>query len=163
VHRFAGTGERNQSQREAQVVEKIRRRPMIVPCRFKADQDGISEHPQIVGQMLKILALIGQSQAASSVRRRRFDKNIVIVLGDIDRYRCQALWRIVSSGHGWRSSRTVGLAPQPSQESIVGHDRFLTYYEPEFVAKELRQLLAQVGCLTLYIEPGSPWENGYGG
>lgn len=32
---------------------------------------------------------------------------------------------------------------------------------PEFVAKELRQWLAQVGCLTLYIEPGSPWENGY--
>ena len=32
---------------------------------------------------------------------------------------------------------------------------------PEVVAKELRQLLAQVGCLTLSIEPGSPWENGY--
>ena len=27
---------------------------------------------------------------------------------------------------------------------------------PEFVAKELRQGLAQVACLTLYIEPGSP-------
>ena len=32
---------------------------------------------------------------------------------------------------------------------------------PEFLAKELRQWLAQVGCTTLYIEPGSPWENGY--
>jgi transposase InsO family protein len=31
----------------------------------------------------------------------------------------------------------------------------------EFGAKALRQWLAQVGCLTLYIEPGSPWENGY--
>jgi putative transposase len=29
----------------------------------------------------------------------------------------------------------------------------------EFVARELRQWLAKVG--TLYIEPGSPWENGY--
>jgi transposase InsO family protein len=29
------------------------------------------------------------------------------------------------------------------------------------MAKELRQWLAQVGCLTLYIERGSPWENGY--
>ena len=44
---------------------------------------------------------------------------------------------------------------------IAGHDRFPTYYGPEFVAKELRQWLAQVGCATLYIEPGSPWENGY--
>ena len=32
---------------------------------------------------------------------------------------------------------------------------------PEFIAKELRQWLAQLGTGTLYIEPGSPWENGY--
>jgi putative transposase len=32
---------------------------------------------------------------------------------------------------------------------------------PEFMAKEMRQWLAEVGCLTLYIERGSPWENGY--
>ena len=28
-------------------------------------------------------------------------------------------------------------------------------------AKIVRQWLAQVGAKTLYIEPGSPWENGY--
>jgi putative transposase len=33
---------------------------------------------------------------------------------------------------------------------------------PEFVAKELRQWPAKVGMGKLYIEPGSPWENGYG-
>ena len=32
---------------------------------------------------------------------------------------------------------------------------------PEFVAKELRLWLAKLGTGTLYIEPGSPWENGY--
>jgi len=32
---------------------------------------------------------------------------------------------------------------------------------PEFVAQELRKWLAKVGTGTLYIEPGSPWENGY--
>ena len=32
---------------------------------------------------------------------------------------------------------------------------------PEFIAKELRQWLANLGTGTLYIEPGSPWENGY--
>ena len=32
---------------------------------------------------------------------------------------------------------------------------------PEFVAKELRKWLAATGTKTLYIEPGSPWENGY--
>ena len=32
---------------------------------------------------------------------------------------------------------------------------------PEFVAIELRKWLAHTGARTLYIEPGSPWENGY--
>jgi putative transposase len=32
---------------------------------------------------------------------------------------------------------------------------------PEFVARELRKWLANLGTGTLYIEPGSPWENGY--
>jgi transposase InsO family protein len=32
---------------------------------------------------------------------------------------------------------------------------------PEFLAEDLRKWLAKVGTGTLYIEPGSPWENGY--
>lgn len=32
---------------------------------------------------------------------------------------------------------------------------------PELVAKDLRQWLVDIGAKTLYIEPGSPWENGY--
>ena len=32
---------------------------------------------------------------------------------------------------------------------------------PEFTAKVVREWLANVGIGTLFIEPGSPWENGY--
>jgi len=34
---------------------------------------------------------------------------------------------------------------------------------PEFVAKELKKwcIATKAGVKTLYIEPGSPWENGY--
>jgi len=32
---------------------------------------------------------------------------------------------------------------------------------PEVVAKDLRKWLADTGATTLYIEPGSPWENDY--
>jgi len=32
---------------------------------------------------------------------------------------------------------------------------------PEMTSKLVRNWLAQVGAQTLYIEPGSPWENGY--
>jgi len=32
---------------------------------------------------------------------------------------------------------------------------------PEFVAKVVQEWLEGIGCQTIYIEPGSPWENGY--
>lgn len=32
---------------------------------------------------------------------------------------------------------------------------------PEFVAEAIRRFLGQVDVATLYIEPGSPWQNGY--
>jgi transposase InsO family protein len=32
---------------------------------------------------------------------------------------------------------------------------------PEFVAKAVRDWLSDLGVTTLFIEPGSPWENGY--
>ncbi len=32
---------------------------------------------------------------------------------------------------------------------------------PEFVARDLRKRLVGAGTKTAYIEPGSPWENGY--
>jgi len=32
---------------------------------------------------------------------------------------------------------------------------------PEFIANAVRQWIKAVGAETAYIEPGSPWENGY--
>jgi transposase InsO family protein len=32
---------------------------------------------------------------------------------------------------------------------------------PEFIAQAVRDWIAAVGAKTAYIEPGSPWENGY--
>ncbi len=32
---------------------------------------------------------------------------------------------------------------------------------PEFTAKAVRKWLGKLGVKTVYIEPGSPWENGY--
>ena len=42
---------------------------------------------------------------------------------------------------------------------IPGHIR--SDNGPEFVAKAVRERIAAVGAKTAYIEPGSPWENGY--
>ena len=53
-------------------------------------------------------------------------------------------------------------------EALAGvmlFDRLPTYFHsdngPEMVAKVLRQWLAGLGTGNLYIDPGSPWENGY--
>jgi len=35
------------------------------------------------------------------------------------------------------------------------------YYGPEFIATRFRQWLEGLEIKPLYIEPGSPWENGY--
>ena len=32
---------------------------------------------------------------------------------------------------------------------------------PEFIAGEVQQWLGQMGIGTIYIEPGSPWQNGH--
>jgi transposase InsO family protein len=34
-------------------------------------------------------------------------------------------------------------------------------FGPEFIAKAVREWIAAVGAKTAFIEPGSPWENGY--
>ena len=44
---------------------------------------------------------------------------------------------------------------------IPGHVR--SDNGPEFIAKAVRAWIAAVGATTAYIEPGSPWENGYCG
>ena len=38
---------------------------------------------------------------------------------------------------------------------------FPTCYGPEFIAEAVRDWIKAVGAKTAYIEPGSPWENGY--
>lgn len=38
---------------------------------------------------------------------------------------------------------------------------FRRCYGPEFIARVVRDWIAEVGAKTAYIEPGSPWENGY--
>jgi putative transposase len=45
------------------------------------------------------------------------------------------------------------------RRGVPGHIR--SDNGPEFTAKAVRGWLERVGVTTLYIEPGSPWENGY--
>jgi putative transposase len=47
--------------------------------------------------------------------------------------------------------------------AVFGRPRYLrSDYGPEFVAAALREWLTAQGADTIYIEPGKPWQNGYG-
>ena len=46
--------------------------------------------------------------------------------------------------------------------AITSCQRFFpTCYGPEFIAEKVRGWIGAVGAKTAFIEPGSPWENGY--
>jgi putative transposase len=60
----------------------------------------------------------------------------------------------------WSSVRVISaLADVMVLKGVPEHLR--SDNGPEFVARDLRKWLAATGAKTLYIEPGSPWENGY--
>jgi len=41
------------------------------------------------------------------------------------------------------------------------HEHVRSDYGPEMTSTQVRRWLEQIGCKTLFIEPGNPWENGY--
>ena len=45
--------------------------------------------------------------------------------------------------------------------SAAAAPSFRRCYGPEFIARALREWIVAVGAKTAFIEPGSPWENGY--
>jgi transposase InsO family protein len=51
------------------------------------------------------------------------------------------------------------LADQFIHRGVPGHIR--SDNGPEFIAQAVRNWIAAVGAKTAYIEPGSPWENGF--
>jgi transposase InsO family protein len=60
----------------------------------------------------------------------------------------------------WSSAKVIeALADVMVMKGVPEH--LVSDNGPEFVAKDLRQWLADTGAKTLYIEPGSPWENDY--
>jgi len=92
------------------------------------------------------------------VSARTHDGRSVRVLNLIDEYTRECL--MVRAERRWSSAKVIGaLADVMVMKGIPEHLR--SDNGPEFVAKDLRQWLAETGAKTLYIEPGSPWENGY--
>ncbi|HEY5212638.1 MAG TPA: IS3 family transposase [Acidobacteriaceae bacterium] len=92
------------------------------------------------------------------VSARTHDGRSVRLLNLIDEHTRESL--LVRAERRWSSARVISaLADVMAMKGVPEHLR--SDNGPEFVAKDLRKWLAKTGAKTLYIEPGSPWENGY--
>ena len=92
------------------------------------------------------------------VSTRTHDGRSVRLLNLIDEHTRECL--LIGAERRWSSAKVIeALADVMVANGIPEHIR--SDNGPEFVAKDLRQWLADIGAKTLYIEPGSPWENGY--
>jgi len=80
------------------------------------------------------------------------------VLNLIDEHTREAL--MVRTERRWSSAKVIAaLADVMVIKGVPEHIR--SDNGPEFVAHDLRTWLGKTGAKTMYIEPGSPWENGY--
>ena len=92
------------------------------------------------------------------VHIRTWDGWVVRLLTVIDEYTRECL--AIRAGRSIRSSDVIEtLAELMTSRGVP--ERIRSDNGPEFTAKAVREWLGMVGAKTLYIEPGSPWENGY--
>ncbi|MEE2927395.1 MAG: IS3 family transposase [Chloroflexota bacterium] len=89
---------------------------------------------------------------------RTEDGRAVRLLTVIDEYTRECL--AIRTGRHIKSNDVIEtLAGLMARRGVPAHIR--SDNGPEFTAKAIRKWLGRVGAKTLYIEPGSPWENGY--
>jgi len=92
------------------------------------------------------------------VSAKTYDGRTVRMLNLIDEHSRECL--MIRCERTWSSARVIAaLADVMVMKGVPEHLR--SDNGPEFVARDLRKWLAATGAKTLYIEPGSPWENGY--
>ena len=92
------------------------------------------------------------------VLTRTHDGRAVRMLTLLDEYTRECL--AIKAGRHFRAQDVLAcLGEQFVQKGVPDHIR--SDNGPEFTATAVRDWLRRVGSRTLFIEPGSPWENGY--
>ncbi len=89
---------------------------------------------------------------------RTHDGRKARLLNLIDEYSRECL--LIQAERRWSSARVIeSLAEAMMGKGVPEHIR--SDNGPEFIARDLRKWLSGVNTKPMYIEPGSPWENGY--
>ena len=100
----------------------------------------------------------GHVWAYDFVQIRTHDGRVVRLLTVMDEYSRECL--AIRADRRIRSADVIEtLADLMMTRGVPDHIR--SDNGPEFTAKAVREWLGRVGARALYIEPGSPWENGY--
>ena len=81
------------------------------------------------------------------------------MLNLIDEFTQLGAWPSGSAGSFGRRTSSCVLADQFILRGVPSHVR--SDNGTEFIAAAVRNWIATVGARTAFIEPGSPWENGY--
>ena len=156
----AGEGDRgDEAQFEPGLDQTPRERSVVVPGRLKADQDRALEACQRVDKPVVIGARVENGEPAPAACVRMLDEHLVAYLRNVDGYQNGPIGRSLVLGHGRRSPGVVDT--HHGGLNRRSGPLFPMCYGPEFVAIAVRTWLARLGVKTLFIEPGSPWENGY--
>jgi len=173
AHREPGdeeAGERDrgdQAQLKPGYKQPVRERPVVVTGRFEPDKDRPFDRGKLLGQMVVVLLRRHPRQAPTSAALRPFDQHLLAVLGHIDRYQHGAPAgvekRLVMVGRPPKccldnltletSWPAMALAPEPTASQCAT--------APNSSPRAVREWILAVGAKTAFIEPGSPWENGY--
>ena len=92
------------------------------------------------------------------VEDKTYDGKKIRFLNIIDEYTHECLLSVPR--HSWRNNDVIealsGLMVTRGCPEYLRSDN-----GSEFTATKLREWLTSIGVITAYIEPGSPWENGY--
>ena len=176
VQGLPGAGERHgrdQPLLEAGQEQAIGQPTAVVTCGVEADHDRTGVGSQDLNEAVMIRLSAQNGEPPASDLSGGLDEHLVAVLGDIDCYRGGRSGCRIALGHGWppacvqqhhcETCRPAMTTPgsAAAQPGPASSRCFPMCYGPEMVARALREWLARLGTKTLYIEPGSPWENGY--
>ncbi len=93
------------------------------------------------------------------VESRTHDGRKVRMLNLIDEFTQLGAWPSGSAGSSTRRTSSCVLADQFILRGVPSHVR--SDNGTEFIATAVRTWIAAVGAKTTFIEPGSPWENGF--
>jgi hypothetical protein len=146
-------------------------RAVVVTGRLEADGDRAPQGVELCDEPIVLGPGVGHRHAPPPPGIGDLDQDLVAQLGNIDgdkgrRGRCRLV-----AGHG--RSAPLGVARhhhcggllagrgRPRQGQTPAGSGFPMCYGGEFTAKVVRAWLGRIGVRTLFIERGSPWENGY--